>query len=395
MGKNKYIEKTKTFGGRIPGFLSDIFNKSVSAKVGKKRIKFFPAKVAVSVIAAIIIISFILSLFSTVGGTKNVDISFNTGHEYSASSMGDKVLIYNNSSVKAIKPDGRVEWEINEVLSNPLMEVGGDYVLLSDLAGNHYAVSYKKGKKVQEFKIENDIISAKITKTGYVAFATDTDGYKGRVTVFNKRGKEIYVWNSGSGYISDIEISDNGRYLVVAQLVTDAEEAETRLQFIDTRRGEVVASAERAGEVSINMNFVSSNRLILVTDNHIVGYNTKGKEKFSISLVGKNPSLYSIDTDDTIGVVTLDKHGNSVLELYSVSGRLRGSYTASGDIRAISISDKSAVVAQQRGLTRVNARGKEKKTLRVDHDIKTIGYFGSSKRVLAVGATQADTLSIK
>ncbi len=395
MRQNKYIEKAKMYGDSVFGFLSGIFSKSTSVSIGRRRVKIYPAKVMVSVIVAMVVISTILSVFSAVGGTKNVNISFNTSHEYNALAIDSKVLIYNNSTVKAIKADGKVEWEINETLSNPLMEVGGDYVLLVDLAGNHYAASYKNGKKVQEFKMENDIISAKVTKSGYTAFATDTDGYKGRVTVFNKRGKELYVWNSGSGYISDIEISDNGRYLVVAQLVTDSDQVETRLQFIDTRRGEIMATSVRRGEIAINMNFVSSNRLILATDNHIVGYNPSGKEKFNISLIGKSPSLYSIDTEDTIGVVTLDNHGNSVLELYSVSGRLRGTYTANGDIRAISISEKSAVVAQQRGLTRVNARGKERKTLRVEHDIKAIGYFGSGKRVLAVGAAQADTLSIK
>lgn len=395
MRQNKYIEKTKTYAGRALGFLSSVFNKSASVNIGKRRINFYPAKVAAAIIVVAILLSLILSSFSVVGGKKNVNISFDTGHEYSTRMMNEKVLVYNNSGVKAIRSDGKVDWEIKEALSSPLVEVGGDYVLLTDLAGNHFAASYKDGKKKQDFQLGNDIISAKITKSGYTVFATDTDGYKGRVSVFNKRGKEIYSWNSGSGYISDIEISDNGRYLVVAQLVSDGSCADTRLQFIDTRRGEVIASAERPGEITVNMNFVSSNKLIVVTDNHILGYTTRGKEKFSISLIGKTPSLYNIETDDTIGVVTLDKRGNSVLELYSVSGRLRGSYTASGDIRAIAISEKSAVVAQQRGLTRVSARGKEKSIIGVEHDIKDIGYFGRDKRVLAVGAAQAETISIK
>ncbi len=395
MRQNKYIEKTKAYTEKSFGFLSAAFNKSASVNIGKKRFNFYPAKVLTAIIVIVVVISVVTSSFSAVGGTKTVDIPFNTGHEYATKLMGEDVLVYNNSGVRSVRSDGKVKWEINEALSNPFVEVGGDYVLLSDLAGNHFAAVYKDGKMKQNFQLGNDIISAKITKSGYAAFATDTDGYKGRVIVFNKRGKELYTWNSGSGYISDIEISDNGRFLVVAQLISNSSRADTRVQFIDTRRGELVATVDRPGEIAVNMNFVSPNKLIVVTDNHIVGYSTKGKEKFSISLVGKSASLYNIETDDTIGVVTLDKRGNSVLELYSTSGKLRGSYTASGDIRAVSISEKSAVVAQQRGLTRVSARGKEKRIVSVEHDIKDVGYYGRDKRVLAVGAAQAESISVK
>jgi len=121
----------------------------------------------------------------------------------------------------------------------------------------------------------------------------------------------------------------------------------------------------------------------------------QGKEKFHISLIGKSPTLYNLDGDNTIGVVTQGGRGNSVLELYSTTGKLRGAYTATGDIRALSVRGKGAVVAQQKGLTRISSRGKEKKIISISHDIKSIGCFDGDKKVLAIGSGEAEVIKIK
>ena len=390
-----YIEKTKKFFADLYKYIAALWGKTASVKSGNKTRAIYPAKMFAALIVIITVAALAISLFSTGGDTDVLDIDAQTGSRYMTKQIGGDILIYNNQGGVAVDANGKIKWTIAETMSEPLAEVDGDYLLLSDLSGKHFAASYKDGEKQQEFKLENDIISAKITNKGYCVFATDTDGYKGKVTVFNKRGKELYEWNSGSGYITDVDITDNGKYLAVSQLMTDGSAPDTRIQIIDTHRGETVASAIRSGEICAEVRFTSNNRLIAVTDRNITAYSAGGKEKFNISLVGKSPSLYNIESDDTIAVVTLDGRGNSVLELYSASGRLRGAYTASGDIKALSISGRGAIVAQQKGISRINARGKEKSTVNVAHDIKSIGYFGDKSRAVVIGSAKAEVINLK
>ncbi len=390
-----YIEKTKKFFADLYKYIAVLWGKTASVKSGGKTRAIYPAKMFAALIVIITVAALAISLFSTGGGTDVLDIDAQTGSRYMTKQIGGDVLIYNNQGGVAVDANGKIKWTIDETMSEPLAEVDGDYLLLADLSGKHFAASYKDGEKQQEFNLENDIISAKITNKGYCVFATDTDGYKGKVTVFNKRGKELYEWNSGSGYITDVDITDNGKYLAVSQLMTDGASPDTRIQIIDTHRGETVASEVRSGEICAEVRFTSNNRLIAVTNRNITAYSAHGKEKFNISLVGKSPSLYNIDSDDTIAVATLDGRGNSVLELYSASGRLRGAYTASGDIKALSISGRSAIVAQQKGISRINARGKEKSTVNVAHDIKSIGYFGDKSRAVVIGSVKAEVIDVK
>lgn len=374
-------------------YIQNAAQKTAVMKFGKRKIYIKPFKlfaVLVSILVFIGIISFILSFGTDI---RNVEVEFESGSPYKTKTAGTNVVLYNNRGAKIITPKGKAAASVSEALSEPLAEAEGNWLLLADLAGNHFVACYKNGNEQYRLSVDKDIISARVTPDGNCAVATDTDGYKGRVTVYNKRGSEQYAWNSGGGYITDIDITDNGRYLAVAQLVISNGREDTKIQFIDTRRGEVISTAERIGEAAAEVKFVGSDKLVVVTDSHISAYNKNSKQLFDISLDGKSPSLYSLDSDSIIAVVTLDNRGNHVLEMYSYSGKQLGAYTATGEIRALSACGKSAVIVDQKGIVRVASGGKQKKIVNIAHDVKDVCYF-ANERIISVGASQAETLRL-
>lgn len=393
--KNRYVEKAKKSLTPIFEKINTVLNKETFIRTGKRKITVKPFKLAICIIAIIVIISIIISVISSFSGNKVIEIPFEIGNEYKTVSSENDVILYNNKCVMKVTSDGKVLWNISQPLSEPQVESSGKFTLIYDLSGNHYAASYKNDKKICEYKVGSDIISAKITKSGNAVISSDTDGYKAKATIYNKSGKETYVWNSYSGYITDVDITDNGRYLAVAQLVTDNKKADSKIQFIDTARGEVIGTVDKPDEAIAKVKFSSSDKLTVVTDTHISGYNKSGKQLYDISLIGKNPSLFNVTDGDMFAVVTTDNRGNSVLELYTTSGKFKGSYTASGKIKALTVCKTNAVIAEQNGITRVNGSGKVKKTLKPGHDVKDICYFGNGKQIVVVGSSQAETVKVK
>ena len=380
--------------GRLADYIKGAAEKRATVKIDGKSFVLRPFRLLLALLAVLVVVWVIGFVLSFGTDMRNVNVEFESGSMYSAVPAGDMAAMYNNRGVKLIDSRGEVTETISEALSQPLVEAEGDYMLLADLSGNHFAAGYKNGKQICRYNIDRDIISAKITSDGYAAVAADTDGYKGRVTVYNNRGSELYSWNSGSGYISDIAITDNGRYLAVAQLLTSNGAADTKIQIIDTRRGEVIATADRSGELAAEIKFVDSNKLAVVTDSCISAYDRKGNQLFDISLAGKRASLYSLDSDECIAVVTMDNRGNHVLEMYSYSGKFLGSYMAGSEIRAVAARDGFVIVAEQKGTVRINLRGKQKAAVSVEHDIKSICCFDGGKRIIAIGSSQAETLCV-
>ncbi len=319
---------------------------------------------------------------------KTLDMGFEAGGEYTIRPFMSHALMYNRRQLREVTVSGKTVWETEISMSHPVMETADEYILLADLSGNNASALYKQGKKVMDYQFGDDIITAKVNPKGMAAFATATVGYKGKVVVYDKKGKERFSWNSGEGYILDIALDDSGRYLAVAQLSGEGTEVNSKLQMIDLNRKKVVATAERSGTAISEIRF-SKERLLTVSDSELCGFKTNGKLLFSVAFGGRNPSKYDISSDEVLAFVTTDNRGNAVLELYNTRGKLKGKYRADSTINNLSVFDHTVVIARQREVLSINPRGKLKKTTAAEFDIKSLGLFGDGHTVLAAGNTLA------
>lgn len=365
------------------------FNRSATLSVKGKTVSFQPMRLGILLILGLLALVILFHLIMIpVHRPKTVDMDFETGGDYTMIPYQGDILMYNNQQIRQVNSGGKTVWSSDVSMSHPLVETAKDYLLLADLGGNNRTVLYKNGKVYREYSLGNDIISAKVNPKGWTAFATATVGYKGKVTVFDKKGKEKFSWNSGEGYILDIAFSDDGRWLAVAQLNSEGSRADSRIQFIDLRRKKVTATAEKRGSLIADLRF-SDNRLIAVSDTELCGFKTSGKELFSVSFAGKNPGKYDISSDEVLAFVATDNRGNAVVELYNTKGKLKGRYQADSTVTNLSVYKDMVVIGRNRDVLYINQRGKLKKTATAKLDIKTLGLFGDGHTALAAGSTSA------
>ncbi len=371
------------------------WNLPVTISIRGKKLTFFPLKLAVLAAGALVLLALLLQLLMIpVHRTRTIDLGFRAGSDYAMQGFGEDLLLYNNQGMKVMNAKGEARWSAELSLSSPLIETGGSYVLAADLGGNHAARLYRDGEVVQEYAITKDIISAKVNKKGTAAFATAADGYKGSVAVIDKKGRELFRWNSGDGYIMDLDISDNGHYLAVAQLSGEGAQSDTKVQFIDLYQKKVIRTAERPGTVMGEIRF-SGTRLLTVSDGELCGFSGSGKLLYSVSFAGKRPGKYDISGDEILAFSAYDHLGNAVLELYNLRGKQVGSYLTDSPITTLAVEGNTAVIASQRDVLQISRRGRLKKRTTCNHDIKEVGVFGSGKACLAAGSTEADVIRVK
>ncbi len=369
--------------------LNTQMNRNARLTLKGKSWNFRPIRLGVMVLGGLLALVILVQLLLIpVRRPKTVDMAFEAGGNYTMLPMGNHILMYNNQHLWEVNTRGKTVWSTDIAMSHPIVETAKDFILLSDLGGKNDSALYRDGKKIRDYNLDNDIISAKVTPKGWTVFATATLGYKGRVVVFDKRGKERFSWNSGEGYILDVAMTDSGRYLAVAQLSSDGTQADSKIQFIDMNRKKVVATAEREGTVISQLRF-SKDRLLAVSESELCGFKTNGKLTFEVSFLGKNPSKYDISSDEVLAFVTTDNRGNAVLELYNTDGKLKGQYRADANITNLSVFEDMVVIAKQREILSISPRGKLKKTATADLDIKSLGLFGDGHTALAAGNTHA------
>ncbi len=366
-----------------------------TVSLGKRSYTLQPFRFVLALIAGVLLLSILVNILSIPGRRpRTLVMDFNAGSNYAMEPYRDDIILYNNQNLRAIDSKGNILWTVNKPMSHPVAATAGNYILMADLGGNNEADLYQNGDLIQEFQLGNDIIAAEVSKDGDCAFATATLGYKGRVVVFDKKGNETFSWNSGEGYITDLALHEDGHHLAVAQMLSSDNKTNSRIQFIDLRQKKVLRSADCPDALIHELRF-SKNRLIAVSDLSLMGFKPNGKHVYTVSFAGKHPGNYDITGDDRLAFVTKGNRGNTVLELYNTSGRLKGSYHTETGIHSLATWKDMTVITQQRKVLYINQRGKQKKSVSIDHDIKGVGVFGDGKTVLVLGSTAAEILHMR
>lgn len=390
--------KKSAFGKRFSAYREKaavIFDRRKNVNFFGKNLTIYPARLTTSVVVLALVLIFLLNIFFPVGGKKEAELNFDAGGEYRQAAYGNNLLVYNNAKIKEVNKKGRDIWSADIYMTNPSVDVGGSYVVAADLEGKNSAYVFRNGRQVQEYKIGYTVLSAKISENGYTAFAHDASGYKARITVFDPDGQEIFAWNSGDGYLTDIDISDNGRYVAAAQIMTDGEKAYSRLRVLDVRRKTEVSTTVREDVMISCLKFHGNDKIVAVSDRDLSAYTRSGKLRYAVSFAGKNPTAFQIESERVMAFVTMDSRGNDLLEIYGADGRLRGTYAAEGKLNNVTVCGSTIVANERREVLRISPGGKVKKRVQVPHDIRLLGLYGDGCEVLAVGNTAANIVKVK
>lgn len=348
------------------------------------------AAVIVIAVAALVTSPEIKEFFSHSDAVK---LTFQTGVEYDMVNYGKDMLLVNNEGIFSIDKSGREAWSAVSAATSPSILVKGKYIMLADINGKTVK-TFKKEKLISQIDTENEILCSKMNKNGYVAIATDELGYKGMVLVYDKAGKEIFRWHSGTGYIGDIDIS-SGNKLAVAQLITDKEEVCTKILVITPNSDkEPVCVAEMPGIV-MKLQYRDNGSLIALSNKGLFGFKRSGKPSFEVHYEGKKPIECNIENENNM-ILAFDSGLNStILESYSSKGKLRGAFDLGSEIRALDVNGECIVAANREGIVQINPKGTVKKEIDVNKDIKAVKVFEGRDKLLSLGDSSAELIKIR
>ncbi len=320
-------------------------------------------------------------------------LNFKTGIDYRPKRCGNNILLINNEGIKSLNRTGKEEQNIVFASTSPQVEIKDDYILLADINGKNIGL-YKASKPVTKIKTERDIAFAALNEKGCIAAATDEPGYKGMITVYDKSGREIYRWHSGTGYIGGMDLSPRGK-LAVLQIMTDKEAVYTKVLEMDINsKDEAKVLAEIDGPV-FDIRCRGNSYITLVSDNAAYNLKHDGRFKSKIDFGGRVPLGYNIENENNMVFTFEGRLNNTVLESYSASGENKGVYESEGEIRDFDVKGENIVSASLNETVITDSSGKVKKKLKTAHDVKNIKIFPSGDRLLVMGGTGAEIIKLR
>ena len=114
----------------------------------------------------------------------------------SAGALGDSLaLLSDNAFTVYNKNAGETARRLHNY-ADPLMATSGSYALIAELGGSRLTLEKRSGT-VCELTAPGTVTTAAVSANGRIAVATGADkSHTAKITVYDRRGKELYTWVS-------------------------------------------------------------------------------------------------------------------------------------------------------------------------------------------------------
>ena len=270
---------------------------------------------------------------------KEIDYALSADEEYSYifdikrtamvpldSASDGTFAVYNEGIVCAranslcyINKSGEIEWEVETSVASPLIKSEGAYILVAENGGNKFML-YKGTELLYDVKCNSEIVSANVSSSGDVVLVVDKSGYKGGVNVYNRYGKEVFVWSSGQNNVLCADISSATRRVAVGLVNADGEVYSVIRTFDITK--EESTSAVRFDDTIIFDIDYSGDTITGYGDNSMICMTSSGRVIIDRRYNKVNIAHYAYDENGNKAIL-FDSDNLPILQIYNKKGTIK------------------------------------------------------------------------
>lgn len=259
---------------------------------------------------------------STIELKESQDINIQAFNKYIGVLNKSKFSIYNNI--------GSEEKTLNVEISNPIFDSASRFLVIAE----------KKGKKLYlitdkditwEAYIEGNISQVHVNKNGYVAVVITDTSYKTVVIMYDSEGKEMFKTYLSSTRTADITISNDNKYLAIAEVDTSGTMIQSNIKVISIEKAssDPTNSLENTyqgdgDKLITNIKYQDKNKLIcMYTD--------------SIHMIENGQDTTLINNDNKKAIFQSIELTNHAVE---IDEKLSGLFTADSVIHIVNTENK-------------------------------------------------------
>lgn len=314
----------------------------------------------------------------------NASITFEKADYYGFEKYGDKIVAAYRDSIVIYDDKLNAEQTISSAGSDPIVKTSGDNMIVFYPSDKKAVV--KTNKEEKTINTGYYILNADITSNGYYAIITEEKGFKAQVAVYDKKGNEVYKWHSSDCYITDVDISDDGKMMVITELAPLENSFESRVMLFNFTDSKPLAQIVKNDTTVISAQFTDKRKIAIVGDTKSSVHNLDGSLIWEEAYPSKQLFTYNINGDNIILALgnTASATENVSVNVYSLSGNLKGQFHYNGEVLGIDIADNGILVYGKRSLYLISEGGREKRKLDLNVDIMQAFLLENEKSVFIV-----------
>ena len=238
--------------------------------------------------------------------------------------------VLNKATLNIYNQNGNSEAQLEIQISNPLFNSANRFLAIAENQGQKFYLIEDKETK-WEAEVEGNIEQINVNKNGYVAVTITGTSYKTVVAVYSPEGKELFKTYLSSTRATDITISNDNKYLAIAEVDTSGTIIKSSIKIIsiEKARTDPTNSVEKTYEgendkLITNIQYQDKNKLICM-------YTDK------ITIIEDDQETNLVDNKDKKVIFQSVELTNNAV---SVEEQSSGLFTANSQVNIINVDNK-------------------------------------------------------
>lgn len=216
------------------------------------------------------------------------------------------LTILDKNSMEVYSSTSKPDFKLEILITNPIYSDNNRFLCVAENSGNKaYLVSGEN--IIWQKDVEGEISKINVNRNGYVAIVTSNTGYKTIITLYNPNGEELFKTYLPTTYAGDIEISDDNKYLAIAEINTSGAAIESNVKTVSIENAKtspedafVKANKEDNKGLITNLKYQDKDKLVCMYSDVIVN----AASSTILKTIDSNTLFADINLDNSIATVT-------------------------------------------------------------------------------------------
>ncbi len=234
---------------------------------------------------------------------------------------GKKVFVFSDDKTVLLSTTAKKLSEIPIEYGNPSIRYENGRACIFDRDSGKLKIQ-STSQIITEKEAENKILTATIGKKGNYADVTALSSTKSKVTAYNKQSKEVFSWTFENEKVTDIDLSDDGKYAVVSTIWSKNAVINSKVYVFKFDSKDYVSCFDLNSSAVVNVRYDNAHNITVVSntgrayikdndtlcevdgfESHILFKCSESKKKYSAVALKK----YGGDNYGTVKIYKKDK----------------------------------------------------------------------------------------
>ena len=304
------------------------------------------------------------------------------------------VVLSSDTNITCYNKNSKEIFNRQHSFFSPTLKTTKNKALLYDLYGKSFYID-ANSKNLYKSTLDDEILCAGIAENGNYGIATKTNGYFSKVSIFKRLSADkIYEYNFSDTYVSDLDLSPNGKNFSAVGLSSqngcmysnlfifscDDENPKFKIQFKDS--------------MIFKLSYVNNNHIAVLGDNIFSVINTKNGQRKDYNFENKTLTAFEINKNDrhVLSLSNSDDGNSCEVILIDKNGDVLNNFKTDIKIKSISYKNRKIAALSYDKVYVYNKKGKLLKTLNCDQNTKVIKFFGG-KKLYSLGISTVQKIS--